>query len=155
MTPKRKQRALIIIGIVVASLAAFGLFFYASNKKMNFYYSPYEIQEGKAPLNRTIRVGGLVAPNSLIKSTEKIDVNFDVIDGKYRIHVVYDKMLPDLFREGQGVIVTGILLDEKNFKATEVLAKHDEAYMPPEVTQGLKESGHPSSIPIPNKTDSK
>ncbi len=155
MTPKRKQLAFIIFGIVFAFIIAFGLFIYASREKMSFYFSPYEIQEGKAPLNRTIRVGGLVAPNSLIKSTEKIDVNFDIIDGKYRIHVVYDKMLPDLFREGQGVIVTGILLDEKNFKATEVLAKHDEAYMPPEVTQGLKESGHPSSIPIPKKTDSK
>lgn len=155
MTPKQKQRAIIVSALVVITLAAIGLLIYASRSELNYYYSPVEVKEGKAPLERSIRIGGLVAPGSVVKSTEKIDIAFDIMDGKDRVRVTYDKMLPDLFREGQGVIATGILTDTSNFVATEILAKHDETYMPPEVKESLEKSGividensrHPGSQP--------
>ncbi len=155
MTPKQKQRAIIVSALVVITLAAIGLLIYASRSELNYYYSPIEVKEGKAPLERSIRIGGLVAPGSIVKSTETIDIAFDIMDGKDRVRVTYDKMLPDLFREGQGVIATGILKDTSNFTATEILAKHDETYMPPEVKASLEKSGiiidensrHPGSQP--------
>lgn len=155
MTPKQKQRGIIVVALVVITLAAIGLLIYASRSELNYYYSPVEVKEGKAPLERSIRIGGLVAPGSVVKSTETIDIAFDIMDGKDRVHVTYDKMLPDLFREGQGVIATGILKDQSNFVATEILAKHDETYMPPEVKESLEKSGividensrHPGSQP--------
>lgn len=142
MTPKQKQRAIIVVAITAITLAAIGLIVYATQNELNYYYSPIEVKEGKAPLNRSVRIGGLVAPGSLVKSTESIDVAFDIMDGKDRIRVTYNKMLPDLFREGQGVIATGILSDANTFTATEILAKHDEAYMPPEVKDSLEKTGH-------------
>lgn len=155
MTPKQKQRGIIVVALVVITLAAIGLLIYASRSELNYYYSPVEVKEGKAPLERSIRIGGLVAPGSVVKSTETIDIAFDIMDGKDRVRVTYDKMLPDLFREGQGVIATGILKDQNNFVATEILAKHDETYMPPEVKESLEKSGividensrHPGSQP--------
>lgn len=155
MTPKQKQRGIIVVALVVITLAAIGLLIYASRSELNYYYSPIEVKEGKAPLERSIRIGGLVAPGSVVKSTETIDIAFDIMDGKDRVRVTYDKMLPDLFREGQGVIATGILKDQNNFVATEILAKHDETYMPPEVKESLEKSGividensrHPGSQP--------
>lgn len=155
MTPKQKQRGIIVVALVVITLAAIGLLIYASRSELNYYYSPIEVKEGKAPLERSIRIGGLVAPGSVVKSTETIDIAFDIMDGKDRVRVTYDKMLPDLFREGQGVIATGLLKDQNNFVATEILAKHDESYMPPEVKESLEKSGividensrHPGSQP--------
>jgi len=155
MTPKQKQRGIIVVALVVITLAAIGLLIYASRSELNYYYSPIEVKEGKAPLERSIRIGGLVAPGSVVKSTETIDIAFDIMDGKDRVRVTYDKMLPDLFREGQGVIATGLLKDQNNFVATEILAKHDETYMPPEVKESLEKSGividensrHPGSQP--------
>lgn len=155
MTPKQKQRGIIVVALVVITLAAIGLLIYASRSELNYYYSPIEVKEGKAPLERSIRIGGLVAPGSVVKSTETIDIAFDIMDGKDRVRVTYDKMLPDLFREGQGVIATGLLKDKNNFVATEILAKHDETYMPPEVKESLEKSGividensrHPGSQP--------
>ncbi len=155
MTPKQKQRGIIVVALVVITLAAIGLLIYASRSELNYYYSPIEVKEGKAPLERSIRIGGLVAPGSIVKSTETIDIAFDIMDGKDRVRVTYDKMLPDLFREGQGVIATGLLKDQNNFVATEILAKHDETYMPPEVKESLEKSGividensrHPGSQP--------
>lgn len=155
MTPKQKQRAIIVSAIVAVSLAAIGLLIYASRSELNYYYSPIEVKEGKAPLERSIRIGGLVAPGSIVKSDETIDISFDIMDGQDRVSVTYDKMLPDLFREGQGVIATGILSDNNTFTATEILAKHDETYMPPEVKESLEKSGivldensrHPGSQP--------
>lgn len=155
MTPKQKQRGIIVVALVVITLAAIGLLIYASRSELNYYYSPIEVKEGKAPLERSIRIGGLVAPGSVVKSTETIDIAFDIMDGKDRVRVTYDKMLPDLFREGQGVIATGLLKDQDNFVATEILAKHDESYMPPEVKESLEKSGividensrHPGSQP--------
>ncbi|MBS7820055.1 cytochrome c maturation protein CcmE [Wohlfahrtiimonas chitiniclastica] len=141
MTPKQKQRAIIVVGLVVITLAAIGLLIYASRSELNYYYSPVEVKEGKAPVDRSIRIGGLVAPGSLVKSDEVIDVAFDIMDGQDRVHVTYDKMLPDLFREGQGVIATGVLNEDHHFTATEILAKHDETYMPPEVKASLEKSG--------------
>lgn len=155
MTPKQKQRAIIVSALVAVTLAAIGLIIYASRSELNYYYSPIEVKEGKAPLERSIRIGGLVAPGSVVKSTETIDVAFDIMDGQDRVNVTYDKMLPDLFREGQGVIATGILTDTNTFTATEILAKHDETYMPPEVKESLERTGividensrHPGSQP--------
>lgn len=155
MTPKQKQRAIIVVALVAVTLAAIGLLIYASRSELNYYYSPIEVKEGKAPLERSIRLGGLVAPGSIVKSTEKIDIAFDIMDGQDRVRVTYDKMLPDLFREGQGVIATGFLTDNNTFTATEILAKHDETYMPPEVKESLERTGividensrHPGSQP--------
>ena len=105
---------------------------------MLFYRSPSQISQNEFPENYVFRIGGVVVDNSLVKSKTSTNIEFEITDFNKKIIVKYQGMLPDLFREGQGVVVRGKLMNDGIFVAEEVLAKHDETYMPPEVSDSLK-----------------
>ncbi|MFQ5545520.1 MAG: cytochrome c maturation protein CcmE [Acidiferrobacterales bacterium] len=134
MKPRHKRMAVIVVSVVGFTVAAlFVLNAFRSN--LVFFYSPSEVLAGEAPLAQRFRVGGLVEQGSVKKSGTKVD--FIVTDMNKKISVHYEGILPDLFREGQGVIAQGRLTADNRFVADEVLAKHDENYMPPEVADAL------------------
>jgi len=138
----RKQRRLILIGGSVGVLAvAVGLMLNAFRDNIVFFNSPSDVAEKHVGPGTRIRLGGLVKAGSLVRS-DNMHVSFDVIDGNHEIRVTYQGVLPDLFREGQGVVAEGALNSAGTFNADTVLAKHDEMYMPKEVADALKKSGH-------------
>ncbi len=110
---------------------------------MMFFMSPMDVHAGEMPEGRTFRLGGLVADGTVERQPDGLSIRFHVTDGKEEVPVTYTGILPDLFREGQGVIAHGNLDDEGLFHAHEVLARHDETYMPPEVAKALERAGHP------------
>jgi len=135
----RQQRmlivALILAGVGIAT--AFGLRAFQEN--LLYYYSPSQVAAGDPPEGRKFRVGGLVVPGTIRREEGKIDVSFDLTDNAEMVTVTFAGILPDLFREGQGIIAHGKLDGQGMFVADEVLAKHDENYMPPEVAESLKQ----------------
>lgn len=136
MKPRYKRLAVIVVSVAGLTVAAlFVLNAFRSN--LVFFYSPTEVFEGKAPLDRPFRIGGLVEKGSVQRSLDGLKVNFVVTDLNKRLPVHYEGALPDLFREGQGVVAQGRLGEGKLFVAKEVLAKHDENYMPPEAAKAL------------------
>jgi cytochrome c-type biogenesis protein CcmE len=139
----RKARArLLALAVIAPVLAgAVGLALYGLREGVSFFYTPSQAREAGLPSDRVVRVGGLVQPGSLVKAADG-SVSFVVADGAAQLAVDYRGDLPDLFREGQGVVAQG-RFHAGRFEAREVLAKHDENYMPPEVARGLRESGHP------------
>jgi cytochrome c-type biogenesis protein CcmE len=136
--PLRRQRLYIVLFIVIGASIAAGLAFWALRDNMNFFYAPAQVARGEAPAGKTIRVGGLVVPGSLERSDSGLEVSFTVTDNQSRLEILYKGILPDLFAEGQGIIAVGELLGNGRFRAVQVLAKHDENYMPPEVHEALK-----------------
>lgn len=137
MKPRHKKLAIIVSAVIGVSVAAlFVLDAFQSN--LVFFHSPSDVLAGKTPTDRTIRLGGLVQTGSIQKSEHGLKVDFIVTDNVKSIPVQYTGILPDLFREGQGVIAQGRLQPDNSFIAEEVLAKHDENYMPPEVADALK-----------------
>ena len=140
MHPKRKQRLLIAICIVVFSSTAIGLVSYALRGNINLFYPPADVAAGKAPTDRAIRVGGMVVEGSIKRSETDLTTVFLVTDYDGVVEVSYTGILPDLFAEGEGVVASGSLDSRGRFMATEVLAKHDENYMPPEVADALEKS---------------
>lgn len=154
MNPKRKKR-LILVGLMVAGIAvAAGFALKAFNENLMFFYAPTAIVEGEAPTNHTIRVGGLVAAGSVERMTDGLTVRFNITDNQETVTVQYTGILPDLFREGQGIVALGSLGDSGIFMADEVLAKHDENYMPPEVADALQ-AAHDKGVAKPAGTESK
>lgn len=142
MTPRRK-RLLVVAGILVGVGASVALAVMASRENIMFYFDPTQIAAGKAPADKRFRVGGMVVKGSVQKSASQdhpgeIDVRFVLSDFAHDVPVKYSGILPDLFREGQGIIAHGQLDKSGTFVADEVLAKHDEKYMPPEVAASLK-----------------
>jgi cytochrome c-type biogenesis protein CcmE len=138
----RRQRRLVLIGSALGVLAlAVGLVLSALKDSIVFFNSPTDIVEKHLGPGARIRLGGLVKPGSVVRG-DNLSVRFDVTDGKSSIPVSYQGLLPDLFREGQGVVTEGTLQASGAFKADSVLAKHDEKYMPKEVADALKKSGH-------------
>ena len=140
MNPKRKQRLFIILGLVSGLGVAVGLVMYALSQNINLFFTPTQIAKGDAPVAQMIRVGGMVADGTVDRDPQSLKVAFDVTDFDHKVRVTYEGILPDLFREGQGVVVQGWINGDQ-FLASEVLAKHDENYMPPEVTEALRQSG--------------
>ena len=138
MHPKRKQRLLIAICIVAFSSTAIGLVSYALRGNINLFYPPADVAAGKAPTDRAIRVGGMVVEGSIKRSETDLTTVFLVTDYEGVVEVSYTGILPDLFAEGEGVVASGSLDSSGRFMATEVLAKHDENYMPPEVAAALE-----------------
>ena len=136
MTPRRK-RMLAVAAIVLGVGAATAVALQALNENLLYFYSPSQIMAGEAPGERSFRLGGLVTTGSVQRSPGSMEVRFTVTDHAQTIPVSYTGLLPDLFREGQGVVARGKLLDDGTFVAEEVLAKHDENYMPPEVAESL------------------
>jgi cytochrome c-type biogenesis protein CcmE len=133
----RKQRML-AVGLAAAGLViAVGLTLRAFEENMMFYVEIGDVVKGNAPVDRTFRVGGLVVEGSVVRDPGELEVRFTLTDRKDRLVVVHNGILPDLFREGQGIIAIGRLNSDGDFAAEKVLAKHDENYMPPEVADSL------------------
>ncbi len=144
MHPVRKQRLMVVTFIVVFSSIATGLVTYGLRGNINLFFPPVDIAAGKAPVGQPIRLGGMVVEGSVIRIGDGLKVSFDVTDYKATVTAVYEGILPDLFAEGQGVVAAGRLDANGVLQASEVLAKHDENYMPPEVADALAEN-YPSS----------
>ncbi|SMM97979.1 Cytochrome c-type biogenesis protein CcmE, heme chaperone [uncultured Candidatus Thioglobus sp.] len=136
---KRQNRMVLVAVLIAGAILAVTLLFQALGSNTNYFYSPTEVTEGKAPIGKSFRLGGLVAVGSFKR--EDLKATFEVTDNKNKFTIEYTGILPDLFREGQGIITTGSLVNG-TFVATEVLAKHDENYMPPEVADALKKAGN-------------
>jgi cytochrome c-type biogenesis protein CcmE len=132
-----------IVGGIAALGLATALVLNAFRSNMVFFLTPTEVAEHKAPRDRNFRVGGLVEAGSVVREKDALTVRFNVTDTARTIPVVYTGILPDLFREGKGVVAQGSIGADGTFRATEVLAKHDENYMPPEAADALKKAGHP------------
>ncbi len=139
MHPKRRNRLLAVLFVVIGAGVSVALVLTALNENLNMFYPPEQVATGGAPVGAQIRAGGMVLEGSVARDTQSLDVSFVLTD--YQDHdfkVVYSGILPDLFREGQGIVATGRLGADGVFQASEVLAKHDENYMPPEVASALK-----------------
>jgi cytochrome c-type biogenesis protein CcmE len=133
----RQRRTVMVILVVIGVSIATGLGLTAFRKNILFFYNPSQIVAGEVPTDTNIRVGGLVVDGSVKRQSGSLDVEFALTDMTESITVVYSGILPDLFREGQGIVAMGKLGPNNVFEASEVLAKHDEEYMPPEVADAL------------------
>jgi cytochrome c-type biogenesis protein CcmE len=142
MTPTRKRRLTAVLVIILGVGAAAVVAMKALDENMLFFVSPTDVQEQNLPEGKRFRLGGLVADGSVSRASDSLEVQFVVTDGAASVDVRFDGILPDLFREGQGIIAIGQLNSAGAFEAAEVLAKHDENYMPPEVADALKKTGH-------------
>jgi len=138
MHPARKQRLIIVAIIVIGASAATALIANALKQNLNLFYEPTRIVNGEAPIGRKIRVGGMVVENSLTRVPNSLTVQFVVTDYEAEVTVEFTGILPDMFTEEAGTVATGVLTEEGLFVAEQVLAKHDETYMPPEVAAALK-----------------
>ena len=141
MNPLRKKRLLIILAILVGVACAVALALSALQQNIILFYTPTQIANGEAPQDTRIRAGGMVAEGSLKRGGDSLDVEFVATDYAKSVTIRYRGILPDLFREGQGIVALGKLNADGVLIADEVLAKHDENYMPPEVSKALKDSG--------------
>ena len=140
MTSRRKRIFIVSFILIGISIAA-TLILTAFEENLMYFYSPTEIANGEAPKARTFRIGGLVLTDSVKRNPSNLEVNFVLTDTVNEIKVIYDGILPDLFREGQGIVANGKMKSDNIFVADEVLAKHDENYMPPEVAKALEDAG--------------
>jgi cytochrome c-type biogenesis protein CcmE len=150
MMPRARRQRLIFVGVVLAGVAAAAtLAFLAIGENMLYFFSPSQIRAGEAPTGQALRVGGLVVEGSVARG-EGLTIRFDLTDGAEVITVAYEGILPDLFREGQGIVAMGRLAGDGLFTADEVLAKHDENYMPPEVAEAIKMAQEGGAIASPH-----
>ena len=140
MTRKRRRMLYVAIGLVLLGSAT-ALVLSAFQDSLVFFYSPTDLLAKPEAAGHAVRLGGLVEEGSVVKEGDGVTTRFRVTDLKKSLLVAYKGVLPDLFREGQGVVVEGALLPDGSFRANEVLAKHDEKYMPPEVAKALKANG--------------
>ena len=143
MKPRRKRLLWVLAGVALVVLAV-TLVLRALDANVMFFYSPSQIHAGEAPQGAAFRIGGLVEVGSLQRSTDGLQVQFMVTDEVQRVPVRYQGLLPDLFREGKGVVASGKLQANGVFEASEVLAKHDENYMPPEAAKALEDAARTS-----------
>ncbi|HKT32696.1 MAG TPA: cytochrome c maturation protein CcmE [Gammaproteobacteria bacterium] len=140
MTPVRRKR-LIVVAVIVAGVAiAVALGLQAFRKNLLYYFTPAQVAAGNAHAGQSFRMGGLVAMGSVVRTPGSMTVHFTVTDMQKSIPVVYTGILPDLFRQGQGIVVSGTLNKNGLFVANQVLAKHDAKYMPPEVAAAIKKA---------------
>jgi len=139
-SPKARRRLWVVAAVAPVLALAVGLSLYAMRDNVTFFFSPSEATAENAPVGRVVRLGGLVEAGSVERGTDG-QVAFSVTDNLAATRVVYQGDLPDLFREGQGVVTQGAFLPDRSFRATQVLAKHDENYMPREVADSLKAKG--------------
>ena len=139
----RTERALWIVAALAGLGVAAALVLNAFRSNLVFFFTPTQVSAHEAPRDRAFRLGGLVEAGSIAREKDGLTVRFRVTDTARTIPVVYVGILPDLFREGKGVVAQGRLGPDGIFKASEVLAKHDENYMPPEAAEALRKAGHP------------
>jgi cytochrome c-type biogenesis protein CcmE len=160
MNPRRKQRLFAVLAILLLISSGAGALLYALNENVDLFYTPSDLVNGlgkdktKPVVGQRLRIGGMVVAGSVKRDERTLKVSFDLVDTGPTVTVHYDGILPDLFREGQGIVAQGVLIDATNIQATEVLAKHDEEYMPPEVAEALKGIKHvPPSKLYPAKQE--
>ena len=141
MNAKRKKLLMIVVFIVIGMGTATTLALKAFQENLMYFYSPSQVSKGEAPTIRSFRIGGLVTTGSVKRNPENLKVSFVLTDTISSVTVSYEGILPDLFREGQGIVANGSLSADGVFIASEVLAKHDENYMPTEVADVLDKAG--------------
>ena len=146
MKPRQQRMLWIGAGLLALGLAA-ALILNAFQSNLVFFFTPTQIANGEAPRGKPFRIGGLVEAGSLKRNAEGTGGSFRVTDTAKTVAVAYSGLLPDLFKEGRGVVAQGLMQGDGSFKATEVLAKHDENYMPPEAAEALKKAGQPVGAP--------
>jgi cytochrome c-type biogenesis protein CcmE len=139
MKPRQKRLAFIVAGVAILGIAV-GLVLYALKDNVSLYFTPTQVFNKEAPIGRSFRIGGLVVDHSLIRERDGLTVHFQVTDTDKTMPVTYKGILPDLFKEGKGVVAEGKLGTDGVFHASQVLAKHDENYMPPEAKEALAEA---------------
>jgi cytochrome c-type biogenesis protein CcmE len=144
MTTRRKQRLYLVLLVVTCVAVAVGLSLRAFQDNLLFFYTPTQLRAGEPPEGKKFRLGGMVTQGSVRREPGDLEVRFDVTDNRETVTVSYTGVLPDLFRDGQGVIALGTVGANGMFTAEEVLAKHDENYMPPEVAEALAREGQPA-----------
>ncbi|MFP4334012.1 MAG: cytochrome c maturation protein CcmE [Wenzhouxiangella sp.] len=149
MTPRRKKRLAVVALIVLSVSAAATVAFTALQENMLFFISPSDVHAQTLPPDRHFRLGGLVTEGSVSRDKQNLLVSFTVNDGAHEVPVTFQGILPDLFREGQGVIAHGHIGEDGVFHAREVLARHDETYMPNEVAKALEKTGTPHTVNMP------
>ncbi|MDP2562631.1 cytochrome c maturation protein CcmE [Psychrobium sp. 1_MG-2023] len=143
MNPRRKKRLAIITTIFVGVASVIGLVLYALSQNIDLFFTPHEIVSGKddtgikPQIGQRIRVGGMVKEGSVQRNSENLKISFMIYDNADEVTVTYEGLLPDLFREGQGIVANGVLVAPRVVKATEVLAKHDENYISPEIAEAM------------------
>jgi cytochrome c-type biogenesis protein CcmE len=150
MTRKRRRLYLVLGGVATLGVVS-GLVLSAMRDTLVFFYSPSELH-AKNPAGKLVRIGGLVETGTVAHAADGRTIDFKVTDGSQDVAVSYVGVLPDLFREGQGVVIEGSLARDGTFRAAEVLAKHDENYMPKEVVDALKKSGHWQETAAPRRS---
>lgn len=148
MNPRRKKRLGLILALVVGISSTIGLMLYALNQNMDLFYTPTELVNGKPDgskpeVGQRLRIGGMVVVGSVKRDSDSLRISFKVADVGPQVTVTYDGILPDLFREGQGIVAQGVLVNATTVEAHEVLAKHDEEYMPPEIAEAMKKTHEP------------
>lgn len=137
MLPQRKKKLYLILFLLASLGIAVGLFTYSLSQNIDLFKSPSDIAKGEMPIGQTFRAGGLVKVGSVVRGSEDLSIRFEVTDGAHDLTISYEGLLPDLFREGQGIVALGHLRSDGVFEASQVLAKHDENYMPPEVQDAM------------------
>lgn len=152
MHPIRKKRLTIVLFLLAGVAVAVGLTTYALRQNINLFYDPTQIAAGEAPVDVRIRAGGMVEEGSVARAPESLKVVFNVTDFNQSVTVEYTGILPDLFAEGQGVVAMGRLQPDGRFVADQVLAKHDENYMPPEVSDALEKASAANGKPANTQT---
>ena len=140
MTPLRRQRFILVGLLVLGVSVALGLALLALKENINLFFSPTQVKAGEAPQQASFRLGGMVVEGSVRRPDADLSVEFVLTDTVEQVTVTYKGFLPDLFREGQGIVAQGVLNSNGVFEAKQVLAKHDENYMPPEVADALKKA---------------
>ncbi|ANI31378.1 cytochrome C biogenesis protein CcmE [Yersinia entomophaga] len=146
MNPRRKSRLYLALVVLIGIGLTTTLVLYALRANIDLFYTPGEILQGKGPkhekpeVGQRLRIGGMVMPGSVKRDPQSLQVTFKVYDARGAIDVTYTGILPDLFREGQGVVAQGVFAEGNRVDAKEVLAKHDEKYTPPEVAEAMKEN---------------
>ena len=146
MTPRRKRTTYIIIGALIGLSLAVGLVLYALKNNVSLYFTPTQVFNKEAPQGRNFRIGGLVEAGSMHREGDGLTVHFNVTDTVKTMPVIYKGILPDLFKEGKGVVAQGKLDANNVFIAEEVLAKHDENYMPPEAKDALDKAAKAQAV---------
>ncbi|MBV7298579.1 cytochrome c maturation protein CcmE [Enterovibrio paralichthyis] len=148
MNPRRKKRLGLALALLFGVGATIGLVLYALNQNMDLFYTPTELVNGKPDgtkpeVGQRLRIGGMVVEDSVERDPQSLKVSFKVADIGPQVTVQFEGILPDLFREGQGIVAQGVLVDANTVLASEVLAKHDEEYMPPEIAEAMNKSHSP------------
>jgi cytochrome c-type biogenesis protein CcmE len=160
MNPRRKKRLGLILALFFGLSTTIGLMLYALNQNMDLFYTPTELVHGKPDgtkpeVGQRLRIGGMVVEGSVVRNSKSLQVQFDLADVGPKVTILYDGILPDLFREGQGIVAQGVLIDATTIEAFEVLAKHDEEYIPPEIAEAMEKVHEPLTYTDEQKAESK